>query len=143
PDGPDEVFTEASLLRPAHPYAASKAAADLISYQYSRSPDLAIVRARPFNHTGPRQSPEYAVAHFARQLAAIEHGRQPPVLQTGNLRPQRDLSDVRDTVRAYALLAERGRAGEAYNVASCEVVSMAGVVERLMRLIHLSVEVRQ
>jgi len=140
---PDRGFTEEDPLRPASPYAASKAAADLMSYQYSRAPGLAIIRARPFNHIGPRQSPGFAVAHFARQIAAIEHGRQPPVVETGNLRPLRDLSDVRDTVRAYMTLAARGRRGEAYNVASGEVHAMEVVLNRLLALARVKVEVRQ
>src|SRR5207248_6421611 len=89
---------EEGVLRPSSPYAASKAAADLASYQYSRAPGLDIVRARPFNHVGPRQSADYAIANFARQVAAIARGLQPPVLETGNLESRRDLSDVRDVV---------------------------------------------
>jgi GDP-4-dehydro-6-deoxy-D-mannose reductase len=140
---PDGVLTEDAPLRPASPYAASKAAADLMSYQYSKAPGLAIVRARPFNHIGPRQSSEFAVAHFARQIAAIEQGRQPPVVETGNLRPLRDLTDVRDTVRAYRLLAQRGRVGEAYNIGTGAAQPMEAVLNRLLALAKVPVEVRQ
>jgi GDP-4-dehydro-6-deoxy-D-mannose reductase len=143
PERPDQVFAEDAPLRPATPYAASKAAADLMSYQYAKAPGLAIIRVRPFNHIGPRQSPEFAVAHFARQIAAIEHGRQPAVVETGNLRPQRDLTDVRDTVRAYVLLAQRGRPGEAYNVASGEILPMEAILNRLLALARVRVEVHQ
>jgi GDP-4-dehydro-6-deoxy-D-mannose reductase len=101
------------------------------------------VRARPFNHVGPRQEPEFAVAHFARQVVAIERGRQEPVLETGDLRPLRDLTDVRDTVAAYLLLLEHGRAGEAYNVASGQGYTMQTVLDRLLSLAGLTVEVRQ
>src|SRR6266568_9550176 len=87
---------EQAPLRPASPYAASKAAADLASGQYARQPGLDIVIARPFNHIGPRQSPDYAVARFASQVAAIERGRQPPVIETGDLDAARDVTDVRD-----------------------------------------------
>ena len=76
---------EQLLLRPTSPYASSKAAADLMSYQYSVNPGLDIVRARPFNHIGPGQQPQYAIPNFARQIVAIERGRMPPVLETGNL----------------------------------------------------------
>jgi GDP-4-dehydro-6-deoxy-D-mannose reductase len=143
PEHADQVFTEATPLRPASPYASGKAAADMMSYQYSKAPGLAIVRARPFNHIGPRQSPEFAVAHFARQIAAIEHGRQPPVVETGNLKPRRDLSDVRDTVGAYVLLMRSGRVGEAYNIASGEAHAMEAVLHRLLALARTTVEVRQ
>lgn len=134
---------EDAPLRPGNPYACSKAAADLLSYQYTRFPGLDVVRARPFNHVGPRQSSRYAVAHFAQQLAAIEKGRQTPVLETGDLSPVRDLTDVRDVVEAYLLLMERGRAGEAYNVASGEGHSMQNVLARLVGLARVPVEVTQ
>jgi GDP-4-dehydro-6-deoxy-D-mannose reductase len=129
-------------LRPASPYATSKAAADLSSFEYTRTHGLDIVRARPFNHIGPRQSPQYAVAHFAQQLAAIETGRRPAVLETGDLQPQRDLSDVRDIIAAYLLLMERGRTGEAYNVAGGTALAMRAVVERLLALVRVPVELR-
>ncbi len=138
-----QVQDESCLLRPDSPYAASKAAADLVSYQYACHPGLDVVRARPFNHIGPRQDPEFAVASFARQLVAVERGRQPPVLETGNLGPQRDLTDVRDTVAAYLLLMEHGRTGEAYNVGRGESLAMGEVLERLIALSGQAVEVRQ
>jgi GDP-4-dehydro-6-deoxy-D-mannose reductase len=140
--GPDEVQTELTPLRPNSPYAASKAAADLASYQYTRHPGLDIVRARPFNHIGPGQSAEFAIANFARQIVAIERGRQPPVLETGNLSPRRDLTDVRDMVNAYLLLMEKGRTGEAYNIASGTLHTMQSVLERLLALVGLKVEIR-
>lgn len=135
--------TEMDILRPDNPYAASKAAADLTSYQYTRSAKLDIVRVRPFNHIGPRQSPQFAVSSFARQLAAIERRRQAPVLETGNLRPRRDLTDVRDVVAAYMLLMEQGQIGEVYNVASGQSYSMETVLERLIAMAGVEVEVRQ
>src|SRR5262249_45693384 len=101
------------------------------------------VRVRPFNHIGPRQSPQFAVSSFARQLVAIEHGVQAPVLETGNLQPQRDLTDVRDVVAAYLLLMERGRTGEVYNVGSGQTHAMQAVLDRLVALSGVTVEVRQ
>jgi GDP-4-dehydro-6-deoxy-D-mannose reductase len=108
PDGPEQAFDESAALKPASPYAASKAAADLLSYQYTRSPGLDIVRARLFNQIGPRQPTDYAVPNFARQIAAAEAGKQPPVVETGDLSSQRDLTDVRDMAAALRLLIERG-----------------------------------
>src|SRR5262249_53370432 len=128
--GPDER----AFLRPLSPYAASKAAADLLGYQFGRAGLLDIVRVRPFNHIGPRQSPEYAVAHFAKQIAAIERGRQAPLLETGNLAPRRDLTDVRDMVRAYRLLMEHGRSGEVYNAGTGEAHAMQEIVDHLLTL---------
>jgi GDP-4-dehydro-6-deoxy-D-mannose reductase len=143
PEFADQAFDERAPLRPTTPYGASKAAADLASYQYTRTAGLEIVRARPFNHIGPRQSTDFAVAHFARQIAAIEKGRQPPLLETGNLSPRRDLTDVRDMARAYLLLMEKGRSGEAYNIGSGATWSMQEVVDRLVASSGLRVEVRQ
>jgi GDP-4-dehydro-6-deoxy-D-mannose reductase len=143
PDTPEQAYDEASPLRPTTPYAASKAAADLAGYQVGRATGLAIIRARPFNHIGPRQSPQFAVAHFAEQVAAVEQARQSPVLETGNLTPHRDLTDVRDTVRAYLLLMERGRPGEAYNIGTGRTYAMQEVLDRLLALARVRVEVRR
>jgi GDP-4-dehydro-6-deoxy-D-mannose reductase len=140
---PAVAHDEESCFKPASPYASSKAAADLVSFEFTQTSGLDIVRARPFNHIGPRQSPQFAVAHFAQQLAAIEAGLQPRLLETGSLEPARDLSDVRDVVQAYLKLMEQGRRGEAYNVASGQAHSMRSVVHRLLALVRMPVEVRQ
>src|SRR5262249_16138690 len=133
---PERPVDESCPLRPDTPYAASKAAADLACYQYTCAPGLDVVRAPPSHPTpppDPRQGDEFATPHSARQLAAIERGEAPPVLETGNLSAQRDLSDVRDVVRAYLLLADKGRAGEAYNIGSGRSVSMRQVLERMLQ----------
>lgn len=142
PAAPDEAQDETRLLRPGSPYAVSKAAADLLSGQAVAHPGLDVVRARPFNHIGPRQSPQFAVPNFARQLAAVERGERPAVLETGDLSPRRDLTDVRDTVAAYVLLMEKGSAGEAYNVGSGQNISVQDVLDRLIALSGVPVEVR-
>jgi GDP-4-dehydro-6-deoxy-D-mannose reductase len=141
PDAPNHAHDENCPLLPANPYASSKSAADLMSYQYARFPGLDIVRARPFNHIGPRQSPQFAVAHFAKQIAAIERGEQSPVLETGNLSAMRDFTDVRDVVRAYVLLTERGQTGEVYNISTGVTYSMQQVVDRLLGLAQCRVQV--
>jgi GDP-4-dehydro-6-deoxy-D-mannose reductase len=139
----DQAHDERSPLLPVTPYASSKAAADLASYQYTRSSGLDIVRVRPFNHIGPRQSPQFAVPNFARQVAAIEQGRQEPFLETGNLTSRRDLTDVRDMVRAYILLMQRGRTGEVYNAGTGEAHSMQAVLDHLLALAKAKIEIRQ
>jgi GDP-4-dehydro-6-deoxy-D-mannose reductase len=143
PEALDRPPSERSLLQPASPYASSKAAADLASYQHALSPGLDIVRVRPFNHIGPRQSPQFAVAHFAQQIAAIEQGEQSPSLEVGNLNSRRDLTDVRDMVRAYTLLMEHGRKGEVYNAGTGKAYSMRAVLDHLLSLAEVSIEVRQ
>jgi GDP-4-dehydro-6-deoxy-D-mannose reductase len=143
PDPPGRPQNEDAVLRPASPYAASKAAADLACYQATRAPGLRIVRARPFNHFGPRQSPEYAIGNFARQIAEIEVGRRPPILETGSLEAQRDLTDVRDVVAAYLLLMDKGRSGEAYNVGSGSACTMQTIVDALCHLARVKVTVNR
>lgn len=142
PATPEQLFDENSLLRPTSPYAASKAASDLLSYQVSCGRGLDVIRARPLNHIGPGQSTQFAVANFARQIVAIERGQQPPRIQTGNLSSCRDFSDVRDVVRAYSLLMDRGRRSEVYNVASGNSYGMQAVLERLLALAGVRAEVQ-
>jgi GDP-4-dehydro-6-deoxy-D-mannose reductase len=130
-------------LNPASPYAASKAAADLLSYQVTCHPGLDVMRVRCFNQIGPRQSADYATANFARQIAAVELGLQAPVMETGDLSGQRDLSDVRDLVRAFVLLMKHGKSGEAYNAGSGATHTMQTVLQRLLSLTRQPIEVRQ
>jgi GDP-4-dehydro-6-deoxy-D-mannose reductase len=141
-DSSGQACDECAALRPESPYAASKAAADLLGYQVGRASGLEIIRARPFNHFGPRQSADFAVSHFARQIVEIEHSRRSAVLETGDLRPRRDLTDVRDIVRGYILVMEKGRAGEAYNLGSGQVHSMRDVLDRLLTIAGVRCEVR-
>ncbi len=114
----ENPIDEHAPLRPADPYAASKAAQDLYAAQYFISHQLPVVRVRAFNHTGPRQSDLFVASRFARQVAEIEAGLAPPLLPVGNLSAVRDFTDVRDMVRAYFLAATRGEPGEVYNVGS-------------------------
>lgn len=143
PDSPDAACDEFTTLKPASPYAASKAAGDLLSYQYTRSVGLDIVRLRLFNQIGPRQSADYAVANFARQIAAIEAGKQEPVIETGDLSAQRDITDVRDMVAAFPLVMEKGATGEVYNAGRGETHQIQELLDRLLKLSRVSVEVRQ
>jgi len=133
---------EHAPLRPESPYAASKAAADLLGYQCWRSAGTDVVRVRPFNHFGPRQSADFAVAHFARQIVGIERGRRSPVLETGDLRPRRDLTDVRDVVRGYVLVAQKCLAGDVYNLGSGVAHSMEAILDRLQALAGVKCQVR-
>lgn len=142
PDPGRDAIDETTTLKPASPYAASKAAADLLAYQLHRSAGVDVVRVRLFNQIGPRQSADYAVPNFARQIAAIERGEQPPVLQTGDLSGFRDLTDVRDMAAALRLVVEKGERGAVYNAGSGRVYRMADVVARLVALARVPVEVR-
>jgi GDP-4-dehydro-6-deoxy-D-mannose reductase len=123
---------ESNPLRPLSPYAVSKVAQDLMGYQYFRSYGLSIVRSRAFNHTGPRRGDVFVESNFAKQVAEIEAGRSEPVVFVGDLRPRRDFSDVRDIVRGYWLLLERGDPGEVYNLCSGRAWSIQEVVSLLL-----------
>lgn len=114
-DGP---IDEDGALAPGSPYALSKLAQEMLARRAPVEDGLEVVTVRAFNHTGPRQAPAFAAPSFARQIARIERGEQPPVIRAGNLAPRRDLSDVRDVVRAYAALMRHGTSQSVYNVAS-------------------------
>jgi GDP-4-dehydro-6-deoxy-D-mannose reductase len=132
---------EDSELKPAGPYAVSKLAQETLALRAARLDRLDIVVARPFNHVGPRQSPAFIAASVARQLAMIEAGRAEPQLRVGNLDAERDLTDVRDTVRAYQAMAAKGRSGTAYNVCSGEGLRMKTLVQALVDRTRVPVEV--
>jgi GDP-4-dehydro-6-deoxy-D-mannose reductase len=127
---PKEIpITEERSLLPVSPYGVSKAACDLLAYQYFASFGVHAIRARAFNHTGPRQRTGFVIPDFASQIAKIEAGQMPPVLKVGNLSTKRDISDVRDVVRAYLSLMRKGRAGEAYNICSQEAYTIRNVLK--------------
>jgi GDP-4-dehydro-6-deoxy-D-mannose reductase len=116
---PDELpIRETNPLRPLSPYAVSKVTQDLMGYQYFKSYGMHIVRARAFNHSGPRRGETFATSNFAKQVAEIEAGLREPTVAVGDLTPTRDFSDVRDIVRGYWGLLERGTVGEVYNLCS-------------------------
>jgi GDP-4-dehydro-6-deoxy-D-mannose reductase len=134
---------ETQPFAPRNPYAASKAAAELVALQYARAGWCKVVATRSFNHTGPGQRPAFAVASFARQIAAIKARRQAPVLEVGDLTPRRDFCDVRDVIRAYVRLAASGESGLAYNVCSGKDWSMAEIVNELLRQSGIKADIRQ
>lgn len=130
----DIPVNEKTPLRPASPYAVSKAAQDLLAGQWFYSHKLRVIRVRPFNHIGPGQKAQFAAPAFARQIARIELGLQPPVVQVGNLDAQRDFTDVRDIVSAYHLALVHGEPGAIYNVGSGEPVAIRTILETLINL---------
>jgi len=138
------ALDEGALLAPMNVYGATKAAADLALG--SMVPfGLRVVRLRLFNHIGAGQSPTYAVASFARQIARIEAGLQPPVLQVGNLETFRDFVDVRDVCAAYvACIEHRAKLapGAIFNIASGAARRMADVVAALLEMSHVQVELQ-
>ncbi len=137
----DLPLTEEQPLRPLSPYSVSKAAADLAGYQAFRANGLSVIRARPFNHTGPGQAPSFVCPEFARALAAAEIGKGPAVLRVGNLDVARDFSDVRDIVGGYLALFERGIPGEAYNLGSGVATPVRSILEDLRAACRVPVTV--
>lgn len=128
----DLPVDEQTEMRPGSPYAVSKIAQDYLGLQYNLSYGMDIIRVRPFNHIGPRQTSQFVVAAFARQIAEIEKGIKDPVIFVGNLDAKRDFTDVRDMVKAYALLTEKGEGGQVYNVGSGSSHKISEVLEILL-----------
>jgi GDP-4-dehydro-6-deoxy-D-mannose reductase len=136
-----QPICEDRLFAPHNHYAASKAAGEAAACAYGME-GLQIIRARPFNHTGPGQSTEFVCSRLAKLVAEIAGGLLPPVIDAGNLDVERDFSDVRDVVRAYWLLLQRGQPGEAYNICSGQAVSIRTVACLLAELAQVKIEIR-
>ena len=138
----DLPIREAQPLRPDSPYGVSKVTQDMLGLQYFLSRGLPVIRVRPFNHIGPRQTRRFVAPAFASQIAAIEVGKQPPVMKVGNLSASRDFTDVRDVVRAYVLALEHGEPGEVYNIGSGASHSIRSLLDRLLSLstVKISIE---
>jgi GDP-4-dehydro-6-deoxy-D-mannose reductase len=143
PVGPEEIpIREEAPLRPASPYAVSKVAQAALARLYGPAGGMRIVLTRTFHHTGPGRGEAFAESSFARQIAEIEAGRRPAVLEVGNLEAVRDFTDVRDVVRAYWMLLEKGQGGEAYNVCSGRGRRIRDLLDTLLAASSARVEVR-
>ena len=134
---------EKTALQPASPYAVSKVAQAYLARQYFLSHGIPVICTRTFHHTGPGRGEVFAESSFARQIAEIEAQRRPAVLSVGNLDAVRDFTDVRDVVRAYWLLLDKGRAGETYNVCSGRGIAIGDVLQLLLDASGAKVEVRR
>ena len=137
----DLPITEDAQLRPVTPYAASKVAADYLALQAWLGSGLPVLRARAFNHLGPGQLPRFVAPALAERIARneLDGGDVVPV---GNLSARRDFTDVRDVVRAYRLLVERGEPGAAYNVCSGRDVSVQQLAEALLGMARQPMELK-
>jgi GDP-4-dehydro-6-deoxy-D-mannose reductase len=137
----DRAIGEDHPLQPASPYALSKLAQEMLGARAAHDDGIPALLTRSFNHVGPRQDPSFSSSSFARQIAMIEAGRAEPVLKVGNLEARRDLTDVRDTARAYRALVERGRPGVPYNVCSGHAYTLREVLDRLLAGARISIRV--
>ena len=135
----DRPLAEDDPLQPASPYAISKLAQELAGTDNTGGPSVLVARA--FNHIGPRQDPFFAAPGFARRIADIEARRWEPEIHVGNLEARRDLTDVRDTVRAYQAIAERGQPGRPYNVCSGRAVAIREVLDQLLSRARVAIRV--
>jgi GDP-4-dehydro-6-deoxy-D-mannose reductase len=141
PVAPERLpVTEDEPFRPQNPYAVSKCAVDIAAGFYADARGLHVIRARAFNHSGPGQHERYVVSSFARQIALAEaEGLAKVVVRTGDTRPSRDFTDVRDVARAYWLALQTAPVG-VYNVCSGRALSVADILAGLARLSDLTVE---
>lgn len=135
----EEPLSEDHALVPSSPYGLSKLAQEMTARDNGGAP--AVFVARPFNHFGIRQDPWFVTSGFARRIADIEAGRLPPVLAVGNLAARRDLTDVRDVVRAYRLMLERGEPERPYNVCSGHAIAIRDLLDMFLRRARVPIEV--
>jgi GDP-4-dehydro-6-deoxy-D-mannose reductase len=136
-----EALTEDHPTVPPNPYGFSKLAQELLGRRASNA-GLHVTTGRAFNHVGPGQDPSFAASGFARQIAEIEEGRRHPEVVVGNLDARRDTIDVRDTVRAYQTILERGRSGRVYNVCSGRAVAVSDLLEMLRARARVAIPIR-
>ncbi|EKD87198.1 MAG: hypothetical protein ACD_37C00014G0003 [uncultured bacterium] len=130
---------EETPFNPTNPYAVSKLAQDYLGLQYALAHKLKIVRVRPFNHVGPKQSPDFVVSGFAKRIAEIEKGKQ-SIMKVGNLTSKRDFTDVTDMVEAYRLALEKGEVGEVYNLGSGISYEISKILEMIIGLSSVEIQ---
>ncbi len=138
----DLPIDEDTPLKPTSPYAVSKVAQDFLGLQYYLSYKFPIIRIRPFNHIGPRQAPIFVVSSFAKKIAEVEKGTKEPVMSVGNLEAKRDFTDVRDIVRGYVLLSEKGAPGEVYNIGFGKSHKISDVLDKLLSFSDKKIEIK-
>ena len=139
----DLPIDEETKMMPTSPYAVSKIAQDFLGLTYFLSYNLKIIRVRPFNHIGARQSPQFVVPSFAKQIAEIEKGKRKPVMKVGNLEAKRDFTDVKDMVRAYAAVMEKGKFGDVYNIGSGTSYKISDILNKLVSMSSSKIKIEK
>lgn len=141
---PEECpINENHACAPKNIYALTKMTQNHLASIYSEAFGMNIINVRAFNHTGPMQATQFVVSDFCSQAARIELGLSEPVISVGNLEAMRDFTDVRDIVRAYVMLSEKGRSGQTYNVGSGRAVKIADVLDMIISKASCAIEVRR
>ncbi len=143
PEADQLPITEATALRPMSPYSVNKIAIEALCYQWSKTENFKIVTARPFTHIGPGQSDRFAISNFGRQIAEIAAGNRDPVIRVGNLHATRDVTDVRDMVKAYFRLLDDGENGEIYNICTGTEVSIQSLLNELIMCANIKIDIEQ
>jgi GDP-4-dehydro-6-deoxy-D-mannose reductase len=136
-------LSESEPLNPGNIYAATKACQDMLGKIYTRAYKMDIIMVRAFNHSGPAQSNIFVISDFCRQIAEIEKGMKEPVISVGNLSAKRDFTDVRDVVRAYRLLGEKGVSGNVYNVGRGKAVEIQYILDTALSYADQPIEVKR
>lgn len=136
----DLPIQETQPLRPANPYAVSKLTQEMLAYAYQKSYGLTLIRVRPFNHIGERQTDAFVIASFAKQIARVEAGLLDQV-SVGNLNAIRDFTDVKDVVKAYQLLMQKADVSEVYNLGSGQGVKIKDMLDALLKLSSAQIKV--
>lgn len=134
-------IVEDNVLRPGNIYAATKSCQNMLGKIYADAYGLDIMMVRAFNHIGPNQTPTFVVADFCKQVAEIEKGIKEPIMYVGNLSAKRDFTDVRDVVKAYALLVKGGKRGETYNVGSGHAIAIEEILNKIIALSDRDIKV--
>lgn len=134
-------ISEDNTPRPGNIYAATKVCQNMLGKIYADAYDLNIMMVRAFNHIGPNQSPIFVVADFCKQVAEIEAGQKDAVMKVGNLSAKRDFTDVRDVVRAYALLIQKGQKGETYNIGTGHAIAIEEILQMILKNSSKEIEV--
>ena len=135
-------ITEENNSRPGNIYAATKACQNMLGKIYADAYDMDVMMVRAFNHIGPNQTPMFVVADFCKQVAEIEKGIKEPVMYVGNLSAKRDFTDVRDVVKAYVLLVQKGKRGETYNVGTGHALAIQEILDTIISMSDKSIEVK-
>ena len=139
----NRAITESDVIRPNSPYGTSKLAQEMLSTRAWQDDGIPALIARSFNHVGPRQSPSFVAASVAKQIAEIEAGRRAPALMMGNLESQRDIMDVRDTVRAYRAMMASATPGIPYNVCSGVPIPVRQLVDVMRGKARTTITIEQ
>jgi GDP-4-dehydro-6-deoxy-D-mannose reductase len=137
----DKPVDEEYPLNALNPYAISKMTQEKIAMMYKETNEIDVVMVRAFNHIGPKQNLGFVIPDFANQIAKIEKYKNEPVLYVGNLKAERDMTDVRDIVKGYSLLLEKGVNGEVYNIGSGKARSIEYMLNYLIQKSNVEIKI--